>query len=136
MRSAQTSGLLMPIKPGKPCRAYPCKVVVHGNGSYCKLHQRELTMRWANTTASKDRAEFYSSNIWKGLRRLQLDKDPYCAHCARANIQTIATIADHILDRVDRPDLSYDIDNLQSLCPSCHNRKTRVSMNARYNRKS
>lgn len=38
---------------------------------------------------------------------------------------------DHIQNRQETPALEYDVDNLQTLCITCHNRKThskRVAM--------
>jgi 5-methylcytosine-specific restriction endonuclease McrA len=31
---------------------------------------------------------------------------------------------DHVIDRKKRPDLAYDMTNLECLCASCHSRKT------------
>ena len=58
------------------------------------------------------------------LRREQLTAEPLCRHCKEQGTTREATRVDDILPRVDRPNLELSIDNTQSLCESCHNRKT------------
>ncbi|MEL7488893.1 MAG: HNH endonuclease signature motif containing protein [Pseudomonadota bacterium] len=45
-----------------------------------------------------------------------------CVQCgARGRLEV-----DHIKPVRTHPELSFDLDNLQTLCPSCHTRKTRI----------
>ncbi|MCB1516116.1 MAG: HNH endonuclease [Hyphomicrobiaceae bacterium] len=37
---------------------------------------------------------------------------------------TIRLIADHILERRDRPELELELTNVETLCQACHNAKT------------
>lgn len=69
----------------------------------------------------------YSKHItrgprWKALRLKVLRRDGFkCVKCqARGRLEV-----DHILPVRTHPELAYEIDNLQVLCPSCHSRKTR-----------
>ena len=62
----------------------------------------------------------YDSRQWRSLRAMKLRQDPLCQYCKRINITTPATIADHIVPVNKRPDLAFCIDNLQSLCSTCH----------------
>ena len=60
---------------------------------------------------------------WKGLRLLALRRDGWaCVQCGSAGRLEV----DHIRPVRDAPELSFDLGNLQCLCPSCHTRKTRV----------
>lgn len=67
--------------------------------------------------------EFYNSWPWRKLRRKQLDKFPLCKHCYDKDIITAATVADHIVP-INLGGESLNEDNLQSLCESCHNKKS------------
>lgn len=60
---------------------------------------------------------------WQGLRWQALRRDGFrCVKCgARGRLEV-----DHIKPVRDRPDLSWDLANLQSLCPTHHARKTRL----------
>ena len=60
---------------------------------------------------------------WKALRMSILERDGFqCRKCgARGKLEV-----DHVKPVRDRPDLAYEPSNLQSLCPRCHTRKTRV----------
>lgn len=68
---------------------------------------------------------FYRSARWLRLRKMILSQGPLCVECAKRGRITPATDVDHVLARRDRPDLSFDADNLQTLCKACHSRKTR-----------
>lgn len=66
----------------------------------------------------------YNTARWKRLSRKQLTLEPFCAMCLKKGRHTTARVADHIIEIRDDPKLAYSIDNLQSLCHSCHNTKT------------
>ena len=59
---------------------------------------------------------------WQRLRRIQLGREPFCVHCAEFGRVTAATDVDHIVARRDGGEDA--LFNLQSLCHSCHSRKT------------
>ena len=61
----------------------------------------------------------YSDKRWQQLRQRQLLVEPWCAVCGAR-----ATDVDHI--KPHRGDLRLFLDegNLQSLCHSCHSKKT------------
>ena len=67
---------------------------------------------------NKTSADIYKSNRWKKLRQIQLSLEPFCISCGRP-----AVIVDHIKEIKDGGD-AYDLNNLQSMCISCHNTKT------------
>lgn len=60
---------------------------------------------------------------WKALRLEALRRDGWaCVSCgARGRLEV-----DHVKPVRDAPELSFDLGNLQCLCPSCHTRKTRI----------
>lgn len=62
---------------------------------------------------------------WKALRLEILRRDGFrCVACrARGRLEV-----DHIIPVRDAPVLSFEPTNLQSLCPPCHTRKTRLEI--------
>ncbi len=56
-------------------------------------------------------------------REIQLSKQPVCEECLKEGLVTAACIADHIIPISQGGDPDTP-DNKQSLCESCHNRKT------------
>ena len=63
-------------------------------------------------------------NRWRKIRAAQLAMEPLCRMCLAEGKYTPATDVDHIIPHRGNPRLMYDVDNLQSLCHSCHSRKT------------
>ena len=73
---------------------------------------------------------FDKSALWRRARRQALERDLYlCTECAAAwrrgelAAPRPATVVHHIKPRSERPDLALELDNLQSLCDACHNKK-------------
>jgi 5-methylcytosine-specific restriction endonuclease McrA len=67
----------------------------------------------------------YRSPRWAALRLQAKRRDGWkCVKCpARGRLEV-----DHIKPVRTHPELSFDLANLQSLCPSCHSKKTRVEI--------
>jgi 5-methylcytosine-specific restriction enzyme A len=62
---------------------------------------------------------------WRAIRQIVLRRDNYkCVICGAVGRLEI----DHIKPVRDCPELSYDIDNCQALCVSCHSAKTRAEV--------
>lgn len=62
---------------------------------------------------------------WKALRVQALQRDGWkCVQCG----EKVGLEIDHIQPVRDRPDLAYDLDNLQTLCGRCHAKKTRIEI--------
>jgi 5-methylcytosine-specific restriction enzyme A len=80
---------------------------------------------YEQSTARRADKAFYASASWIRLRRLKLAENPLCQPCQSNGQVVAAEQVHHILDRKDRPDLSLDYENLQSVCVPCHNAKRR-----------
>jgi 5-methylcytosine-specific restriction enzyme A len=95
----------MPTLPAshKPIRA---KAREHSEIQRGTAHSRGYTYRWGKARA----------------RHLQ--EQPLCAHCLKADKVTAAREVDHIKPHRGDMTLFWDRDNWQSLCKSCHSRKT------------
>lgn len=113
--------------PLKPCRRAGCAELVRGGG-YCPKHQIKADqVRRSVQDERKSSAEYhwlYHTKKWRMLRAQQLIAEPFCRECAAAGERTRATDIDHIKPHKGRKELFFDPSNLQSLCHSCHSRKT------------
>lgn len=83
----------------------------------------------AYESAAQRRADkaFYCSAAWRRVRAAVLREQPLCVLCLKEGRTTAASHVDHILERKVRPDLAFDMDNLQALCQPCHQRKRFMS---------
>lgn len=75
-----------------------------------------------------DRAEdkrFYKSPTWLAVRAIKLRMNLLCEDCERRGVSTVANHVHHVIERKDRPDLQFHLDNLESCCAACHNAKRR-----------
>ena len=114
---------------------YPgCWAIVERPAYKCPKHaamyarEREVNKKVAIRKPSPERfirQQMYNNSAWRQLRAWQLDKHPYCAICMDvAGIVTPADEVDHITPHKGSAALFNDPENLQSLCTSCHSRKT------------
>jgi len=60
------------------------------------------------------------STVWRRIREQQLTKQPFCVDCSTDEALVPANTVDHI----DGNAWNNSMDNLQSMCVSCHSRKT------------
>lgn len=79
----------------------------------------------------KNRKAFYKSKQWRMVRLRVLKRDNYeCVNCRKEGKVTLNRFdkhktldVDHIKELETHPELRYDLDNLQTLCIWCHNKK-------------
>lgn len=65
----------------------------------------------------------YKTKQWYSLRRTVLNKEPLCRICRVQHNRYVSAYAiDHIVAHKGDLKLFYDINNLQPLCQSCHNK--------------
>ena len=92
------------------------------SGGYCAAHQPQPKDR--RSAEAQAWRWMYGTDVWKRLREDQLLREPFCRECARRGVRRYATDVDHIRDHKGDWELFTDRSNLQSLCHSCHSRKT------------
>lgn len=111
-------------KPLRPCRYPGCCILTRD--AYCAAHQPAMKKQAdSRSEQSKTWRWMYKTDAWtKRLRPNQLAREPWCAECDKIGLRVRATDVDHIVDHKGNPELFYDPGNLQSLCHSCHSRKT------------
>ena len=61
----------------------------------------------------------YNSTAWRKLRALVIQNNPICQQCGRQ----ASNVCDHI-NPVRLGGSFWDVNNLQALCTSCHNKKS------------
>lgn len=111
----------MANKPLRPCRHPGCNILVPDG--YCDNHRQKR----ANDRSDEAKSWhwMYLTSAWvDDLRPTQLLQEPFCRECARHGKRVYATDVDHIVDHKGHWDIFTDRTNLESLCHSCHSRKT------------
>ena len=104
----------MPTAMLKPCSYPGCTNLVRSGR--CSAHPYP-------DQHNHESQKLYNSKRWLGIRARQLKKQPWCEECLRANIYTAATDVDHI--EPHRGDVTrFYKGPFQSLCKSCHSKKT------------
>ena len=91
---------------------------------YCDAHRALVHRDYGRARRSFDaEVGFYQSANWRRLRANFLRLHPLCRVCAGKEQTVAAKVVDHIVPIKDGGG-RFDTANLQSLCVSCHNRKT------------
>lgn len=109
----------MPTKQKRLCNYRGCRNIAT-KGSKCDDHYEPPKRK-----ESGQYHHWYNLPAWKALRMMWLKSHPLCEECKRNGIPTTpATLVDHIEPHRGDWNLFMDPENLQSLCSSCHSKKT------------
>lgn len=98
----------MPTAARRPCTYFGCGRL-QVEESRCALHQR-----------AGIRQRGYADPLWSRLRAAHLASSPACVQCGSTHRLNV----DHIVAHKGNEALRLDPSNLQTLCASCHSRKT------------
>lgn len=118
----------MAQKAKKPC-AYPgCRNLIR-DGRFCIKHQnenqkqrRERDQYYDEHVRNQKAKTFYKSRAWQAARRRALIRDNYlCQDCLKECRITQADTVHHRVEISKDWSRRLDINNLVSLCASCHN---------------
>ena len=109
----------------KECRRAGCpERTTHASG-LCETHRAQQEARHAEQNKQRPSAHRRGyGRRWRKLRARFLRINPLCGKCAEEGLVVPATEVDHIVPHRGDPALMWDWSNLQSLCKSCHSRKT------------
>jgi 5-methylcytosine-specific restriction enzyme A len=121
---------IVPGRPKKPCSVPGCPNLTQGR--YCEQHKHKEQQDKAERNRYYDEhirdqkaREFYHSKEWQRVRQAALMRDNYlCQDCLKEKRITPADVVDHIVPVKVDWSKRLSLDNLQSLCHRCHNRKT------------
>ena len=105
-KPAWNKGLLGFGKGHKPSNTKP------NSGSFKKYWTGEQNRSWKGG----------HDKYWK--KQAKIRDDYVCQMCGLREPDIMVT--DHIRPKAIRPDLARSIDNLMTLCPNCHARKTKI----------
>jgi 5-methylcytosine-specific restriction protein A len=106
--------------PRKQCTYPGCpEIVVSGR---CKKHQK---IKNKEKYISRDKTYQHMYNYrWNKYSAARLRSHPLCAECLKRGKTTRATVTDHVVPHKGRVEIFWDKTNHQSLCETCHNKKT------------
>jgi len=124
------------MKPKRLCNHAGCSTLVDYNQTYCSKHKQEAKQNlYDNYEHRKEIGGkyfwFYKSKQWQRLSKLHRINNPMCEQCLKDGIVRQADVVDHIIEIRDDWEKRYDEDNLQSLCHSCHWKKTKEEQEKR-----
>lgn len=112
----------MPFAPKKPCAAAGCTALV-SDGGYCERCKQVKKAKVSSYNRQRGSScKLGYGRAWQRLRKQHLAQHPLCVECGG-----VATVCDHITPHRGDHVLLMSYDNLQSLCASCHSRKTAQS---------
>lgn len=111
----------MPRKPKRPCSYPGCPRLT--DGQYCDEHRKQRDREYNRYGRDEFTQNFYNTPEWKFSRIRQLADHPFCEECLKVGKRTKATIVDHIVP-IKQGGEKFAPSNLQSLCWSCHSRKS------------
>lgn len=80
------------------------------------------TPRHQGTAYRESSAKRGYGRTWRKLRLLQLNREPLCELCRAEGRSVPGHDVDHIVPLNDGGE--HELSNLQTLCKSCHSRKT------------
>ncbi|MHC4579790.1 MAG: HNH endonuclease signature motif containing protein [Planctomycetota bacterium] len=85
-----------------------------------KARDAEYEERRRRDTALAQAQRLRGSARWRKLRAFKLARDPLCEDCAAHGVTRAATQVHHVEGLAQRPDLAFVLENLRSLCTTCH----------------
>ncbi len=113
----------MPKRPRKPCAFSFCPALVESGQRYCDEHRKAEQRKQDEARGSA--ADRGYDHRWGAYARGYKRRHPLCMECKRQGRITAVYCVDHIEPVESKYDPKFwDETNHQSLCESCHNRKT------------
>ena len=110
---------------------------IASNGRWCNRCIQVRKVRYVSTPTGEKRGPYYkdpkkkkqrytlnNDPRWKKLRNQHINANPLCEKCKLAGKLIAGEDVDHIKPVRLCPELSFNPDNLQTLCGSCHKSKT------------
>ncbi|WP_131669528.1 HNH endonuclease [Psychrobacter pygoscelis] len=110
--------------PHTPCRQRGCpNIVKRKDKGYCDEHADQRSNWTKRQRRFGNSGQRGYGHEWRKLRKTVLERDDYlCVICRDTGVLIPATDVDHIVPKAQGG--TDDSNNLQSLCKSCHRRKT------------
>lgn len=112
------------MRPQKFCNHAGCHTLIDYSETYCDKHKKDRSHKTMESHRNDVSWSVHHDYRWRKTSRLYREQFPWCARCLRNGRHTLGTSVDHIKPLRLGGD-PYDWNNLQTLCPKCHNKKTR-----------
>lgn len=118
----------MPTAAPKPCRHPGCGALVRDGGSRCATHKRPMPGSFADRSRGTRHERGYGGTWEKTRERILRRDNGLCQECLRNGVLTsvgdkpYSAWCDHIIPKAEGG--TDDDTNLQTLCRSCHQKKT------------
>jgi 5-methylcytosine-specific restriction protein A len=109
----------MPFKPKRPCSFPGCPKLTHDR--FCEEHQKLTDKQYEKYQRDPIVKKRYN-RTWKRIRDRYIAAHPLCEKCASLGRVTPAQEVHHIKPLSQGG--TNDVDNLMSLCTSCHSEIT------------
>lgn len=110
------------FRPKHGCAVKGCPNLVERGKRYCEAHaDLEPKIDYDKGRSASERGY---DRQWQKARKSYLTRHPLCVECLKQGKYVMATDVDHIKPHRGDKELFWDPDNLQSLCHSCHSKKT------------
>lgn len=107
----------------KKCLHATCRTLIPFTESYCDDHNQHRRYNKERNKVDKKYVDFYNSKKWKDKRYQRLLKDEFlCQMCLRNGYYRTGNIVHHIIEVKENWSKRLDINNLETLCTSCHNK--------------
>lgn len=111
----------MPIKALHLCNKAGCTAFTRER--YCTNHKSEIN-RYNKERTDKQYVAFYKTKEWGIVRALALTRDGYqCVECKKKGVKKLAQMVHHKIPVKKDWTKRLELNNLESLCEACHNRK-------------
>jgi len=115
----------------RQCKSLGCTELTRDPRGYCEEHMhlvQEKHNEYQRYRTDKKEQAFYRSSEWLKIRMLALNRDHgLCQHCLKDGIIKVADMVHHKIEVKNNWSLRLVLDNLISLCNSCHNKVPRGS---------
>ena len=117
----------MPYRPKKACSYFQCPNLT--DGRYCPEHEKLYKQKLQKMKSIYDKQRGSASKRgydykWQKARKQFLNEYPLCVNCLKEGLTVIADVVDHIKPHKGDKELFWNRSNWQSLCKSCHDRKS------------
>ena len=108
----------------KRCNKAGCRALINSHESYCPKHKQTTNIYYnkARNQNNPEYVNFYKSSDWVKTRYQALLRDEFlCRRCIEEHGELKeADLVHHYVETRDDWDKRLDIDNLISLCNTCH----------------
>jgi len=107
--------------PYRPCpgRGGSCPNLIRGGQTLCPecmVYEKKNIREYDKKRDELPGRKFLHSTQWRKIREIKLSLNPLCQICEDKGLIVPAIIIHHI----DGNELNNDMDNLMSVCRSCH----------------